>query len=112
MFGLGVFNGHRLPAHRLAKYQELLRHVVHQGVLDQLQHCGISKLVGQGCDHHTWFDFWHQCVVVIFSHTGHQLDLDLGQQQKVTANIGWVQHHLGMDKLYGVGTTFDQVNQS
>ena len=58
-------------------------------------------MAGQGRDHCARTDLWHLNLVAVLSHTIHQLDIDMGQQQKTPAHFGRIQHHLGMDQLYG-----------
>jgi hypothetical protein len=62
-------------------------------------------VVGQSCDHRAGFDFWHKHMVAVLLYTGNIPDFDLGIGAEAAAHAGGIQHHLGMDFVYGSSTT-------
>ena len=60
----------------------------------------------QGHDHHTGLDFWYLCVVAVLLYTDDIVDTDLGIGKEAVAHPGRIQHHLGLDILYGASTAF------
>ena len=55
----------------------------------------------QGRDYRARFDIWHFNLVAVLSHLVYQSYLDMGFEQKTPAHFGRIQHHLGLDQLYG-----------
>jgi len=55
----------------------------------------------QGRDHCARTDLWHLNMVAVLSHTVYQSNIDMGFEPKAPAHFGRIQHHLGMDFLYG-----------
>ena len=61
----------------------------------------------QSHDHRTGLDFWYKCMVAVFLYTDDIVDTDLGIGKEAVAHPGRIQHHLGLDILYGASTAFD-----
>ena len=55
----------------------------------------------QGRDHCARTHIWHLNLVAVFFNSGHKSKSYMGQQSKASTHFGRIQHHLGLDQLYG-----------
>lgn len=62
---------------------------------------------GQSHDHYSGLDLWYLCMVALLLYTVYVVDSDMGIGKETSTYTGGIQHHLGMDILYGTGTAFD-----
>ena len=61
---------------------------------------------GQGVYHRSWLDIWHLGMVAVLLYTVYQSYTDMGIREETSTYACGIQHHLGVDKLYGSCTAF------